>query len=250
MTAPADAPVASDAGRRRLGLVGLAVAGLSFLCSLLASGLVGGLYAMARGLDQDGARSDLGFALATSVGLWVGFLVLPLVWARRHGGPSPVLGLSARWVDLPLGLAVGLAAAVVTGLVSSVLLTRAQQDTLEAKAEEVVDRASGPVGVVLLVLALCVVTPLAEEVFFRGLLFRSLHRVTGVVAAALGAGIVFGLVHFSGGPALVVLAQLGLLGLFGVTLCVLAHRTGRLGASIVAHATFNAVTVVSLLAQR
>ena len=250
MTAPSDAPVASDPVRRRLGMAGLLVACLSFLCSLFASALLGGIYATARGFDRQAATGDLGFALVTSAGLWVGFLVLPILWARRQGGPSSHLGLDARWVDLPLGVAVGLASAVVTAVVSAVLLTSAQQDALEAKAEKVVDRAQGPVGAVLLVLALCVVTPLAEEVFFRGLLFRSLHRLVGVVAAALAAGLIFGLVHFSGGPGLVVVAQLGLLALFGVALCVLTHRTGRLGAGIAAHATFNAITVIGLLAGR
>lgn len=94
--------------------------------------------------------------------------------------------------------------------------------------------------------------PLAEEVFFRGLLFRSLHRVAGLVVAVPLAGLVFGLVHYDPDPvpAVVVAVQLGLLALFGMALCVLVHRTGRLAAGIVAHAAFNSVTVLSILAQR
>lgn len=237
---------------RRSGWRGLALAAICFLCGLFAASIAGITYAAARGLDQAEAERDLGFALATSAGLWVGFLVLPLVLARRQGGPGRFLGLSATWVDLPLGVGVGLLSTIVTALVSSAILTTRQQDDLEAKAKEVIDRASGPVAVVLLVVALCVVTPLAEEVFFRGLLFRSLRRVTWVVLAVLMAGVVFGLVHYDGGSSsgVVVAVQLGLLSLFGCALCLLVQRTGRLGASIVAHATFNAVTVISLLSQR
>lgn len=252
-----------DPDRRRLGWAGLGVAGLAFLGGLLAATLLGALYASARGLDEARADNDLGFAVVTAVGLWVGFLVLPLLWARRQGGPAHYLGLSARWIDLPLGVAVGLASSAVAGIVSSVVLNDSERKALESTAETLVDRARAPAAVGLLVVTLCVLTPLAEEVFFRGLLFRSLCRVTGaggprpgwkirVAVAVLIGGLVFGVVHYDGKPAagLVLTLQLGLLGLFGAALCILVHRTGRLGAAVVAHATFNAVTVVTLLSRR
>lgn len=251
-TAPAPGPAPKDGGRRLLGWVGLGVAAACFLTGLFTASLLGAAYALARGLDEAEAKADLGFALVTAAGLWVGFLLLPLLWARRHGGPKRHLGFSARWIDIPLGLAVGLATVVVTAVVSSAALSGDEQDALESKARQVIDRAHGPVGIVLLFLALCVATPVAEEVFFRGLLFRSLHRAAGLVVALLLGGLIFGVVHYDGESVsgMVVLVQLGVLGLFGLALCVLAHRTGRLGAAIVAHAAFNAVTVVSLLAER
>ena len=75
--------------------------------------------------------------------------------------------------------------------------------------------------------------------FFRGLLQRSLARRFGPVVAIAGSAVLFGLAHFE-------LLQLPALILFGVVLAVLAHWTGRLGPGIVAHATFNAVTVLTL----
>lgn len=261
MVAPADAAPGPgpDTGtdpdrsaRRRLGWIGVGVAAACFVTGLFTASVLGVFYALARGLDQTEVEGDLGFALVTAAGLWVGFLVLPLVWAWRNGGASRYLGLSARWVDIPLGLAVGLATTVVTVIVSSAALSKNEQDALESKAREVIDRAQGPVAAVLLFLALCVATPLAEEVFFRGLLFRSLHRGAGLIVALLLGGLIFGVVHYDGESTsgMVVLVQLGMLSLFGLVLCALTHRTGRLGASIVAHAAFNAVTVVSLLAER
>lgn len=254
MAAPSDvaAPAAVDLEERRLGWAGLVVAALCFLAGLVAASIVGLIWVAARGLDQVQAKGDLGLSVLSSMGLWVGFLVLPMLWALRRGGPSAVLGLAARWIDLPLGLGVGLGSTIVTAVVSSAVLSGRQQDDLEVKARETVDRAYGPAAVVLLVVVLCVATPLAEEVFFRGLLFRSLNRVTAVLVAVPLAGLVFGLVHYDAVPApgIVVVVQLGLLALFGMALCVLAHRTGRLGAGIVAHAAFNAVTVISLLSQR
>ncbi len=241
---------AQDPARRLVGWAGLGVAALSFLSGLFVATALGALYAGARGFDQSEATADLGFSLVTSAGLWVGFLVLPVLWSRRHGGPARLLGLSARWSDVPLGLAVGLGSAVATAVVSSALLSTGDREALEAKAEVVVDRAQGPVAVVLLVVALCLVTPLVEETFFRGLLFGSVNRLVAAVVAVAVAGLAFGPVHLDGGLDRVALVQIGLLGLFGVALCALASRTGRLGASIVAHATFNSVTVVTLLTQR
>lgn len=247
-----DGPSTGEAvARRRLGWMGLGVTGISFLCGLMAASILGAVYAGARGLDQAESEGDLGFAVVTSAGLWVGFLVLPIVWSLGRGGPARVVGLSVRWVDLPAGLAAGVASTVVTALVSSVLLTKDQQDALEAKAVELVDRAQGPVAVGVLVVMLCVLTPIAEETFFRGMLFGSVRRLMWPVAAVLVAGSAFGPVHYAAGtPGRVLAVELSLLGLFGVVLCALALRTGRLGASIVAHAVFNGITVVSLLVQR
>jgi membrane protease YdiL (CAAX protease family) len=254
MAAPADAaPVRSpeeEAAQRRLGWVGLGVAALSFLGGFMAASILGVVYASVRGFDQAEAEKDFAFATIGSVGLWVGFLGIPLLWAWQKGWPVRTLGLSARWVDLPLGIAVGLASTVVTAVVSSAVLTTGQENELEAKAEEIIDRAHGLAAIVVLVVTLCVLTPVAEEVFFRGLLFRSLRRVTMLVVALPVSALIFGLVHFTGGPASVVLVQLGMLTLFGAALCAVVHATGRLGPSIMAHAVFNGVTVVSLLAQR
>jgi len=292
MAAPDSGPESvpmDDPASRRVGWIGLGVAAGSFVGSLFASTVLGVTYALTRGLDQDAAQRDFGFSIASAVGLWFGFLVLPLLWARaahrsgepwaraahrsgepwaraahrsgepwaqasgaRPGGQGRSLGLSIRLIDLPIGLAVGLASAVVTVLVSSAVLTTRQADALEAKAELVVDRAHGPVAVVILVVALCVATPLAEEVFFRGLVFGSLRRATSLLVALPVAGLAFGPVHYDGlsTPGRVLAVQFGLLGLFGVALCALAARTGRLGAGIVSHAVFNAVTVVTLLVQR
>lgn len=247
--APRDVPTERDPSERMLGWTGTGVAAFAFLIGLFAVSLIRVVWTAARGLDPAEAQDEFGFFVATSAGLWVGFVVFPVLWSRRHGGPAQLLGLRARWVDLPLGLAVGLGSTAVAALASSLVLDAGQQDDLESKARTIVDRASGPVAAVVLVIVLCVLTPLAEEIFFRGLLFRSLHRVTGLAISVLCAGAVFGLVHFDPAPAAVVAMQLGLLALFGAALCLLVHRTGRLAAAIVAHAAFNAVTVITLLLQ-
>jgi membrane protease YdiL (CAAX protease family) len=52
--------------------------------------------------------------------------------------------------------------------------------------------------------------------------------------------VIFGVFHFQ-------LQQAPALIAFGLVLGVLAHRSGRLGSSIVTHMAFNATTVVTLV---
>ena len=83
----------------------------------------------------------------------------------------------------------------------------------------------------------CVIAPVAEEVFFRGFFFTALRNWHGVGAAALITGAVFGLVHAGSAP-VVYLVPLGFLG---VVLCLLYVRTGSLYPGIGLHLINNTV---------
>jgi membrane protease YdiL (CAAX protease family) len=91
-----------------------------------------------------------------------------------------------------------------------------------------------------------VVVPVIEELFFRGLLLRSLLKLFQPAGTFLGpalavtlSGVVFGLAHFE-------LLQLLGLAVFGVVLSLMAYKFKRLGPSIFAHATFNLLAVLSV----
>jgi len=89
--------------------------------------------------------------------------------------------------------------------------------------------------------------PFVEELFFRGLVLRSLARRFGPVIGVVGSSVLFGLVHFQTGMgAASDAALMCAIGAFGLLLAYLAVRTGRLGPGLVAHATFNAITVIAL----
>ncbi len=156
-------------------------------------------------------------------------------------------GLRLRpWPDLALG--------VVVGVASQLLLVPALEAPLRPFVPQLSEKLGQPTtqllggisGARLVVIALlvCVGSPLVEEIFFRGLLLRSLLGRFAPLGARLGpasaivvTALVFGLVHFEA------LQFLGLAG-FGAVLCYLAYRTGRLGPSIVAHVAFNSTTVI------
>ena len=108
----------------------------------------------------------------------------------------------------------------------------------------------GSHGVGYVVIGICTVVgaPFFEELFFRGVLLRSLARLFGDVGRWVGpalaivvTGVLFGLAHAES------LQLLGL-ALFGVILSFIAYRTGRLGMNMVAHATFNLMAVAAVVA--
>ena len=200
------------------------------------------------GIASSIAGQDSLLTLAAGlVGLWVGLVGAVTYAARVKGSGSLVRDFGLR-VAGPLDVVGG---AVVGVLSQYVLVTLIYlpllwfsphlRHQLEEPAKNITGRAEGPFAVVALMLLVAVGAPLVEELFFRGLLLRSLTRRLGPAwGITLSAGL-FGLAHFE-------LLQLPALVAFGVVLGVLAHRTGRLGPSIFAHMAFNAITVVSLVA--
>lgn len=228
----------------RWGAVDLVVA---FVVAQLASALGFALFAAAQGIPMDQLDTDalsIGEVALLQVPLWLGLLGVPLLATRLRGnGPVRDLGLRTTLRDVPVGLAIGVACQLV--LVPLVTLpififTDTDPEALEAPARELTDKAQGP-GVLVLVLVVVVAAPLAEEVFFRGMLQRTLARSLPIWPAMLITSVLFGISHFQA-------LQLPALAAFGLVLSVLAHRSGRLGLSIWAHVGFNATTVVALVA--
>ncbi|MEJ7585109.1 MAG: type II CAAX endopeptidase family protein [Acidimicrobiales bacterium] len=176
--------------------------------------------------------------------LWVGLRGAPVLAGRRKGqGVVSDFGLSFRPIDVPVGLAIGVVCQfVLVPLVSLPWLELLGKDTddLSQPAQDLADKATDPLGVGLLVLIVVMGAPVVEELFFRGLLQRSVSRRIGAVGAVAITAVVFGLTHFQ--P-----LQVPALAAFGAVLGLLALRTGRLGPGIVAHLAFNAVTVIALL---
>jgi membrane protease YdiL (CAAX protease family) len=188
----------------------------------------------------------LGLSFLPQLGLWVGLLLVPLLVVRRKGnGAVADLGLRAHWPDLWRGGAVGAGLQVlVIPLLYWPFLELLSKDAedLEGPAREITDKVHGVGGVVLIVVWVAILTPIAEEVFYRGLLLGGLRKRGLAPWAAIGlSSLLFAASHLQG-------LQFPALFVFGVGAAVLVHRTGRLGPAIAAHMAFNAVTVVALLA--
>lgn len=272
-TAPAaPAPRRDPAGRRDPAVratpanpfgLGEALGGLAVgfvLASIAVSIVVAAVH------HESGGGAKLATDAASLVGLWVGFVGAAIVASRRRevafaGGIEgrirrPLFqmlredyGLELRaWPDVPLGIAVGVASQyLLVPLLELPLVPFVPHlfHRLSAPAQGLTGGEQGAFLAVLGVLV-CLGSPLVEELFFRGLLLRALGgrlaglgRRLGPVAATVLTGLVFGLVHFEA-------LQFTALAGFGMVLCILAWRTGRLGPGIVAHASFNATTFIAL----
>lgn len=88
----------------------------------------------------------------------------------------------------------------------------------------------GTAAIVLAGFAACVAAPVAEEVFFRGFLYRCLRNRFSIVPACLFVAVMFGLVHTQ-----YPLAGKLAVASFSVITCLLYERTGSLLPGIAIH---------------
>lgn len=93
-----------------------------------------------------------------------------------------------------------------------------------------------PIVVALTLVLACVVGPVAEEIFFRGLLFGALRTRMSRVWAALASGSLFAAVHTNPVGFLPIV-------LLGWLLADLYERTGSLAGSIVVHIVHNTLLI-------
>jgi membrane protease YdiL (CAAX protease family) len=95
----------------------------------------------------------------------------------------------------------------------------------------------------LVILAVVILAPIAEEIFFRGVVFNALLRESGRRWAYIGSSALFAVIHVS----LVALVPIFVLGL---ALAWIYQRTGNLLAPMAMHATVNAISVALALLVR
>ncbi|MCI5873101.1 MAG: CPBP family intramembrane metalloprotease [Clostridiales bacterium] len=92
-------------------------------------------------------------------------------------------------------------------------------------------------GVVYELLGSCLVIPIAEELLYRGVVFKRLRVFLGVWPAILLSAIIFGAVHAN-------LVQFLYAGILGVLLAYLLQSTGKLYAPILGHIAANVAAVI------
>lgn len=177
--------------------------------------------------------------------LWVGLVGAALYATKRKGTASlrADFGLVMRWSDVPLGLVTGFVGQIGIVVIVTPIYKLLGVDThkVGATARDLAGRAVHAPDVVLLVGIVVIGAPVIEELFYRGLVLRSIERRWGTAFAVVATSLVFALLHFQPYDFLP-------LALFGFIVSVLAVRTGRLGPGIWAHVAFNLTAVVSLLA--
>jgi membrane protease YdiL (CAAX protease family) len=210
---------------------------------------IGGVIASSVVLSANGLEPDefdrlpLGWIAVGQLGLWFGLLGAPWLATQLKGnGLVHDLRLRVERSDTWVGALCGFVTQYGVFLLYLPVfwLTDVDADQFNEPARELSDRATDAVGVVLLVLIVGIGAPIVEEIFYRGLMQRSLVRRFGTRWGIGLTAVIFGASHFQPlqFPALVV---------FGVVVGILAERYGRLGPAIFAHMAFNVVAVISLV---
>jgi uncharacterized protein len=187
------------------------------------------------------------YVVSTLLGLWGGFLGAGCLATGVRGTKSFAkdLGLRFRWADL-VGIPIGVGGQILVALMYVPIAQHVHDfnQRFNAPSQKL---TGGSHGLGFAIIAVCTVVgaPFFEELFFRGVLLRSLVRLFGNVGGWVGpalaiiiTGVLFGLAHAE---------SLQLLGLavFGIILSFVSYRTGRLGMNMVAHATFNLMAVAA-----
>ncbi|HEY8525499.1 MAG TPA: CPBP family intramembrane glutamic endopeptidase [Acidimicrobiales bacterium] len=207
---------------------------------MLASSLVLAI----KGLEPDQLDDlSLGWVAVAQLGLWLGLLGVPWL-ATELKGNGLVRDLRLRFArsDAWVGALWGLVSqwGILVLYLPAFWLTSVDVDEFNAPARALSDKATDAVGVVLLVLIVGLGAPIVEEIFYRGLMQRSLVRRLGRVPGIVVTAVIFGASHFEW-------LQFPALTAFGLVLGYLADRYERLGPAVVAHMVFNLAAVVSLV---
>ncbi len=140
------------------------------------------------------------------------------------------------WRALALAIGVGIGFYVLSAAWVSLIGVKSKDDVTDLGFDDSV------VLTVTGLILLTVVAPIAEEILFRGLIFRSLRNWAGLWPAALITGVVFGGIHAASSP----VAFLVPLAILGVGLCLLYHYSGSLYPCIALHSANNALALGSL----
>jgi membrane protease YdiL (CAAX protease family) len=229
-----------------LGLLVVVAANVAMLVVLVVAYLITGDAGTAEEAD-DGPLQPWAIALGVLVNA-VGFVGWPLLVSRWKGSRSlrRDFGLAITPGDVGLGVAGFVVLLFWQGAAGLAWYALSGGDETPTNTD-FLSRTPGPGGVLVIVVAVAVVTPIAEELFFRGLALRAVARRWGRVWGVAVSSVLFGLMHALGldlaTAAFVVVVTAG----FGVVFGFLAAWRRRLGAAIVAHGLVNALAITVAL---
>ena len=181
-------------------------------------------------------------ALSTWLGVHLlGLVVIGAVWylgIRTFNAPWASLGLrpalvqNSKAVLFALGT---LAASLAASFVYVAIVELIDFDILSPPGIPS-DIAFPGLAAVFTFQALAVLTPVVEEIFFRGFVFAGLARRLGVGWAAVASSVVFSLFHLDMGVFIPIFVT-------GLLLAWLYHRTGSLWPGVLAHGGQNALAL-------
>ena len=205
-------------------------AGAAFVAAV-GLGLVG--RAAVSTATGDGADALLGGALVL---LTAAPIALAVLLANIHDRPT---AHDFGFQRPPLRRAILLGAVVWFALTVITVLWATALGLDGEEAQALTDRlgTDGALTRLVLIAVVTVIAPLAEEVIFRGYIFRALRNRLDVWPAAITAGALFAAAHLGWVPIAFIVPTIA----FGIGMCLLYHWTGSLYPGIAVHAFINAI---------
>lgn len=206
-----DESVTDEAGatpRASLVIARATLPALLFIAVMYAVGLIGA---------RLGSSPTVGKAVVRTV-------VIGIVIVMQKRGSLPDLPLRFDASDLVRAFALGALMQVAFAFIASLIMPDASSGAASFDADTVV---SFVVSVVL--------TPICEELIFRGIAFRELRRCAPFPVAAAISSMMFALVHPS-----VISASAAFIA--GIVLSYMYEKSASFAVTVTVHASFNAVS--------
>jgi membrane protease YdiL (CAAX protease family) len=184
----------------------------------------------------DGEELSLFGNVAIQICAAIGFIIVPIALASHYGGNfkhvmarlgfvSFEVKTAAKWIGI------GILSYFAFAIVYAAVFGAPEQDDIAGDF--------GPIGIQFLLIV--ILAPLAEEICFRGMLFGGMRSRLPFWAAALGAGMFFGLLHYTTGPSAV-----PSLVVLGVIFALIYEKTGSIWPAIIMHTMNNAFALAVL----
>lgn len=206
--------------------------------SILAQVLVVAV-AIAAGVDVDGLVGLAGIWLV--VGMQAFTLAGIVLWLRLAGKSLwRVLGpVRPRWRHIAYGVLLG-GVGFLLVQVTALVVVSAFPDA-QPPSQALLEVSGGVATTVAVVIATMVMAPIVEETVYRAVLFQSARSRVGLVGGLVLSSLLFAFTHLEVLNSLPAIFGLLVLGLW---LAAIFHRTGSLVVPVVAHATFNGITLL------
>lgn len=188
----------------------------------------------------------LSFQVGTLLG-WVIFGRLRRTWQPEVGAPPPPTAPAHRLPPQRLFVAAATTVLAALPLLAATALAWGALLRVAGLPDDPQDligifaRTDSALVFAGLLVVACVMAPIAEELIFRGIIFRFLRQRFGRLPALLVSSVLFGLLHANW-------AGFAPLCVLGVAFALAYEKTGDLRVAIAAHGLFNLLNVAVIVA--
>jgi membrane protease YdiL (CAAX protease family) len=184
---------------------------------------------------------------------FLGAMLVWLTWKARDWRRLVGIAFGAKGArDAAVGFGLGALLYVVVGVVVAVPLLSIFRLLFGANVsppEQIPGGLSINAKLLTAFLAL-VLAPITEELFYRGIFYRSLRDRHGVLVGAVVSAVLFGASHVVDAPWRDVVFLQTLMVFTGAGLALIYERRANLVADIAAHVAFNVIGIVIIFSSR